>query len=208
MYYLEVSQMVKKLTRRERDFQRHRSEIIEAAEKLFEEIGYYETTMELVAEHAEFSKGSLYNYFDNKEVLFYEILNRKTEILKIGITKVVGEAVGIVDKLNALIEFYLNFSLENIGFFKIAQAEKFNLSSFTQKKLMTSLRENYYNHIEGISSIVKLNKQKSEEESNLIALAINGMLNGLITRNLLYKDKVEIERIKVFAKSKVLKLIE
>lgn len=200
--------MDRKLTRRERDFQRHRSEIIEVAEKLFEEIGYYETTMDLIAKHAEFSKGSLYNYFDNKEILFYEILNRKIEIYKIGLNEVVEGSLGIVDKLNAFIEFYLNFSSENIGFFKIAQAEKFNLSSFTQKKLMTFLRKNYFDHIEGIRSIVKLNKKKSEEETNLIALAISGMLNGLITRNSMHEDKIKIETIKIFAKNKVLKLIE
>jgi len=62
--------MGKKLTRRERDFKRHRSEIMDVAEKLFEEVGYHETTMDKIAERVEFSKGSLYNYFENKEIHF------------------------------------------------------------------------------------------------------------------------------------------
>lgn len=200
--------MDKKLTRRERDFQRHRAEIMEAAEKLFEEIGYSESTMEIIAERAEFSKGSLYNYFDTKEILFYEILNRKTEIFTVGINKAVDKALGKTDKLNALVEFYLIFLLENIGFFKIVQSVKYSLANQTQKELLTSFRENYFNHIKGISSIVKLNGEKSEEESILIASAISGMLNGIIASKFLCEDKIDFDRLKIFAKKKALKLIE
>ena len=200
--------MNKKLTRKERDFQRHRNEIMEAAEELFDETGFYETTMDQISERAEFSKGSLYNYFESKEILFFEILSEKTEIFKKGLNKRVNEALTIESKLTALIEFYLDFFSKNIGFFKIAQREKYNLTSFTQKKLMISLREKYLNHIAGICSIIKLDKQKTEEESILIASAISGMLNGLITRNFIYEEKIEIERIKIFAKSKILTLIK
>lgn len=200
--------MDKKLTRKERDFKRHRGEIMEVAEELFEKVGYYETTMDEIAKETEFSKGSLYNYFESKEILFFEILSEKGEIFKNGLNKRVNEAITLESKLGALIEFHLDYFSKNIGFFKIAQTEKYNLTNFTQKKLMISLREKYFNHIERIYSIIKLDKQKSEEESILIASAISGMLNGLITRNFLYEEKIEIERIKIFAKSKILTLIK
>ena len=199
--------MDKNLTRKERDFQRHRREIMEEAEGLFEKVGYYETTMDEIAKKAEFSKGSLYNYFESKEILFFEILSEKGEVFKSELNKRVNEAITLELKLSALIEFHLDFFSKNVGFFKIAQTEKYNLTNFTQKKLMISLRERYFNHIERICSIIKLDKQKSEEESILIASAISGMLNGLITRNFLYEEKIEIERIKTFAKEKILKLI-
>ncbi len=200
--------MSEKLTRKERDYLRHKSEIIETAEELFAEEGYYNVTMEMIAEKSEYSKGSLYNYFESKEVLFFNILNNKTEILEIGLRKRVSEVLTIVDKLNTFVEFYLDFFTENISFFRIAETEKYNLSNFTQKKMMLTLRKKYFNHLEEISSIVKLNKNVEEEESKLIALAISGILNGLITRNFLYDDKIEIEQIKIFAKNKILKLIE
>ena len=200
--------MEKKLTRKERDYLRHKSEIIETAEGLFSEEGYYNVTMDMIAEKSEYSKGSLYNYFKSKEVLFFEILNDKTEILEIGLHKRVSESLTIVDKLNAFIEFYLDFFTENIGFFKIAETEKYNLANFTQKKMMTTLRKKYFNNLDEIRSIVKLDQKIKEEESNLIALAISGILNGLMTRNFLYDDKIEIEQIKIFAKDKILKLIE
>jgi len=200
--------MKKKPTRKERDYLRHKSEIIETAEELFAEEGYYNVTMDMIAENSEYSKGSLYNYFESKEVLFFEILNNKTEILEIGLNKRVSESLTIVDKLNAFIEFYLDFFTENIGFFRIAETEKYNLANFTQKKMMLTLRKKYFNHLEKIRSIVKLDQKIKEEESILIASAISGMLNGLITRNFLFEKKIEIERIKTFAKSKILTLIK
>ena len=200
--------MSEKLTRKERDYLRHKSEIMETAEELFAAEGYYNVTMEMIAEKSEYSKGSLYNYFESKEVLFFNILNNKTEILEIELRKRVSEVLTIVDKLNAFVEFYLDFFTENISFFRIAETEKYNLANFTQKKMMITLRKKYFNHLEEICSIVKLNKNVEEEESKLIALAISGILNGLMTRNFLYDDKIEIEQIKIFAKSKVLRLIE
>jgi len=200
--------MKKKPTRKERDYLRHKSEIIETAEELFAEEGYYNVTMDMIAENSEYSKGSLYNYFESKEVLFFEILNNKTEILEIGLNKRVSESLTIVDKLNAFIEFYLDFFTENIGFFRIAETEKYNLANFTQKKMMLTLRKKYFNHLEKIRSIVKLDQKIKEEESILIASAISGMLNGLITRNFLFEKKIEIERIKTFAKNKILTLIK
>jgi len=200
--------MKKKLTRKERDYLRHKSEIIEIAEELFAEEGYYNVTMEMIAEKSEYSKGSLYNYFESKEVLFFDILNNKTEILKIGLNKRISESLTIVDKLNAFIEFYLDFFTENIGFFRIAETEKYNLANFTQKKMMITFRNKYFNHLEKIRSIVKLDQKIKEEESILIASAISGMLNGLIARNLIFEKKIENERIKTFAKSKILTLIK
>jgi len=46
-----------------------------------------------------------------------------------------------------LTEFHLDFFSKNIGFFKITQREKYNLPSYTKKKLMNSLKEKYFGHI-------------------------------------------------------------
>ena len=56
--------------------------------------------------------------------------------------------------------------------------------------------------------IIAFGSQKSENEIILLASAISGVLNSLLIRNLMYKEKIEIEIFKEFAKSKILKLIE
>lgn len=57
------------MDRRERERARKRKEMADAAEKLFREQGFDEVTMDHVAEAAEFSKRTLYQYFGSREEL-------------------------------------------------------------------------------------------------------------------------------------------
>ncbi|MFA6134825.1 MAG: TetR/AcrR family transcriptional regulator [Phycisphaerae bacterium] len=51
-----------------------RSGILAAAQRVFEAHGYAATTMEAVAVESGISKGSIYNYFNSKQELFYQLL--------------------------------------------------------------------------------------------------------------------------------------
>ncbi len=62
--------------------------------------------------------------------------------------------------------------------------------------------------MEGIKSILRLKSKKSEEELSLIATTIVGILNGLVAGNVIYDEKIDLEKVKSFAKGKILKLIE
>lgn len=63
-----------RLSRREREKLVRRKEIIDAARSVFATRGFSETKLEDVAERAEFGKGTLYNYFPNKEALFASVI--------------------------------------------------------------------------------------------------------------------------------------
>jgi len=63
------------LTRREREKLSHRKEILDAALHLFSEHGFYNVSMQQVSDRAEFSIGTLYNFFDNKEHLYKTLLD-------------------------------------------------------------------------------------------------------------------------------------
>lgn len=51
-----------------------RHEILMAATQSFTHFGYKATTMEKVAQLANVGKGTIYTFFDNKDVLFQEIV--------------------------------------------------------------------------------------------------------------------------------------
>jgi TetR/AcrR family transcriptional repressor of mexJK operon len=57
---------------------RRRMELIDVAEKMFLGRGYAEVTMQMIAEAAGASKETLYRHFESKELLFAEIISRKT----------------------------------------------------------------------------------------------------------------------------------
>ena len=68
--------------RREREKQRRRNDILDAAEHVFFEKGLKSATMDEVAEEAELSKGTLYLYFKSKEDLYLGITERALTVLK------------------------------------------------------------------------------------------------------------------------------
>jgi AcrR family transcriptional regulator len=62
-------------SRRQRERQRHRDEIVDAAMRLFSEKGFHNVSMQEIAAEAEFATGTIYNFFDSKEALYREIMD-------------------------------------------------------------------------------------------------------------------------------------
>lgn len=63
--------------RRAREREARRAAILDATERVLENVGYRELRMEQVAEAAELSKGTLYLYFDGKDALCAGIAERR-----------------------------------------------------------------------------------------------------------------------------------
>lgn len=79
-------------SRRERERDRRRVEIIDAAGRVFEARGYSETTMDAIAAEAELSKGTLYLYFENKEALFLANSSRMAASVAAAFEEVLADA--------------------------------------------------------------------------------------------------------------------
>lgn len=62
--------------RRQKEQEIRRNDIIEAAERVFFAKGYPHATMDDVAKEAEFSKRTVYIYFNSKEQIYFEIMIR------------------------------------------------------------------------------------------------------------------------------------
>ncbi len=66
-------------TRQEREWEIRHQEILTAATGLFSEHGFAGTTMQMIADQAEFSVGYLYKHFPGKSELMEQIVNRELE---------------------------------------------------------------------------------------------------------------------------------
>src|SRR3954466_3588180 len=71
------AQVSRREQRRRQHHELSRSQLLDAAEDVFGRKGFYETTLKEVAELAEFSVGSVYSFFENKEDLFRQIFLRR-----------------------------------------------------------------------------------------------------------------------------------
>lgn len=68
--------------RRQREKEQRRTEILEAAERLFFSQNYEEVSMEEIAREVELNKATIYLYFENKEALYAAVVLRGVAILK------------------------------------------------------------------------------------------------------------------------------
>lgn len=71
------------LSRREREKQMREEEIIRAAEKIFCKKGFDDASMDEIAKEADFTKRTLYQYFTNKEDLYFAVALRGLKRLTI-----------------------------------------------------------------------------------------------------------------------------
>lgn len=67
------------LSRKEREKRARQQDILKAARELFAAKGFRDTTLDEIAQKAEFGKGTLYNYFASKEDIFHAIIDQAIE---------------------------------------------------------------------------------------------------------------------------------
>jgi AcrR family transcriptional regulator len=67
--------------RRQREKDKRRESIINAASRLFFKKGYEKVTMDDIAGEAELGKATLYTYFKDKDSIFFAVVNYGTKIL-------------------------------------------------------------------------------------------------------------------------------
>lgn len=103
--------------RKEREKQRRREEILNAAEKVFFSKGIKHATMDDVAEEAELSKGTLYLYFKSKEEIYLAINLRGLAILDEMFEKAVSKYKKGIEKIRAIGGAYYRFYKEYPDYF-------------------------------------------------------------------------------------------
>lgn len=91
------------LGRKERERLFRRDEIMNSAVKLFAKKGFNSTTLEEIAEAAEFGKGTLYNYFSSKEEIYFTIFNREIEAF----LSIIDDADKLTTSLREFLEHYI-----------------------------------------------------------------------------------------------------
>jgi AcrR family transcriptional regulator len=107
-------------SRKEREKERRRSQILEAAEVVFRRKGYQATTMDQVAEEAEFSKGTLYLYFGSKFALFSELSNRVLTAVRDEFENISEEPISGLQKVGQMLRFWASEMSSNIRRFRLA----------------------------------------------------------------------------------------
>jgi len=126
--------------RKQRERERRRQEILDAAREVFSAKGFNSATMEEIASKAELSPGTLYLYFKNKEELHTSLSIDILAHLGTEISKVVDQDISVEDKIgkfrDVFIDVYDYDSSILINLFHLQSGETLhNLSDEVMKEL-------------------------------------------------------------------------
>lgn len=98
--------------RRQEEKDRRRIEIVEAAESLYQELGWDAVTMDSVAKKARLSRALVYVYFKDKRELLLAITERALVLLRARFEEARSRARTGLDQIEAMGRAYMAFGLE------------------------------------------------------------------------------------------------
>ncbi len=130
-------------SRRERERQQHRHYILETAEQLFAEDGFLKVSMRQIAQKAEFALGTLYRFFEGKEELYDQLLDRKTGEFVSFVSEEMAAGRNPSEKVRKFIEAKLGFFHRNLDFLRLYLAETHGCRHRSGKARSESLREKH-----------------------------------------------------------------
>jgi AcrR family transcriptional regulator len=157
--------------------------ILDGAERLFVEKGYVETSINDIAEAADFSRTSVYQYFASKEEIYLRILDRYGDLLTERVTRATAGSCPVPEKISRFLEEFRLVNREKPNFFSLyfiqRQQVEPRLSAGLRAQLNAKRRklENVFRDFyrEGIER-GEVRDISVKDASNLFFAQITGML--------------------------------
>jgi AcrR family transcriptional regulator len=157
--------------------------ILDSAEKLFVEKGYAATSINDIAEEADFSRTSIYQYFSSKEEIYLHILERYTEPLTERLQQATADAPTVPDKIRAFLDELRKMKKEKSNFFELYFIQRHQVEPRLPDELRTQLNakrrrvENVFREFyrEGVEK-GEVRAIRYKDASNLFFAQIMGMM--------------------------------
>lgn len=184
------------MNRRERKKKETRVNIISSAVTLFREKGFQETSMEGISEKADVSKGTLYNYFQDKESLLVAYFQSYIEIHGQEFKTIIKNTKEIEQRLNYLLDFASQILEKNkdLATFYL----KFRMQSFLESNPFDNpQRSGLQNLVFEIMKEAQENKQIRDDISALIlARSFHFLIRSYLISNIYTQESIDMKTLK------------
>ncbi len=132
-----------------------KGKILLAAQELFSDRGYHETTVEEIAKHAGVAKGTVYIYFESKEQLFKEVIKSGFKEL----TRILEEKLETTNdplqKIKFIVETYFNYFDVNRSLFRPLMMGEIEIKKRPSQQKRRKYIENYKKNIRRLAEIME-----------------------------------------------------
>ena len=189
-----------KLTRKQREKEFHKQQIIESAIKIFAEYGYANATVEKIARDSQFGKGSLYNYFPSKKALFKESFEHAFDQLFNVTKKALSEGKNLHDMLINYAAELIKYFTANRNVFSLLVNVSYNIH------LDKSLKKIYDSHILDFNNQLALlfeehySKTSSKKLSPIVlAYLFNNYIYSYLLQIVIHSEVIPASDYQIFA---------
>ena len=180
-----------KPSRKEREYLRHRQEILKVALKLFSEKGFHNVSMHEIAEKSEFAVGTLYKFFSNKEDLYKALILEKSEEFHLSLMAALSNAGNEVKKIKACVEAKIKVFMENLDYVRLYLAETRGASFNIKAGLDSDIKVRYEDSLQKLANVFESGIKKrlfKKFDPYLLAVALDGILNAFLFQHIEYPD--------------------
>lgn len=177
-----------------------RERIIEAASVLFSEKNFHEVMMDDVARLAGIAKGTLYNYYNSKEDLYFSIMLQRMQNLILSLNKKISRESDTVDSLRSFTVHNYLFMLKYRCFFLMMQKDTLQASNSYCEDLKvkkTELREMLVNIINNGRKEGAFGNVNADFGSDLVLGSIDAAVSRAINKNY-SQEEVRSEKEQLF----------
>ncbi|MCJ7686962.1 MAG: TetR/AcrR family transcriptional regulator [Desulfobacteraceae bacterium] len=176
----------KRLPRKEREFLRHRQEILETALELFSEKGFHNVSMREVAQKAEFAVGTMYKFFENKEDLYKALVLELSDKFHSALAQTIQESDDEIEKLRNYVRTKGDMFRANVSMIRLYFAETRGASFNIMAGLDSEIRERYGRFLETIATVFASGMEKERfkkiADPYHLAVALDSLCNAFLYR--------------------------
>jgi len=174
----------------EADKEGRRKQITRAALREFARNGYHNTEVAAIAQRAGVSKGTIYNYFENKEELLLGVIDDGFQTLAEHMREIMSSQEDPIQKLSDTFMAYLEFFETPEEFSQILLKEAVHIIPKVRGQYAGYLLE----HVEYIEEIIKdgvARKQFADVDVRLAALCFIELAHAATKESALINRKME-----------------
>jgi TetR/AcrR family fatty acid metabolism transcriptional regulator len=169
-----------------------RQKIIEAAIEVFSKNTFQNSSISEIAQRANVAEGTIYQYFRNKEDLFFSIPAEKTREFCKELDLHLQGITGAFNKIRKIIWYYLYFFKTNPEYARTLMLEMRVSRSFVKSKTYNSLKTFTDKVIEIIREGQEEGIIRKDVNIYIVRQLILGILEHMVTRWLLKGEKYDL----------------
>ena len=176
-----------KPSRKERDYLRHRQEILQVALELFSQRGFHNVSMHEIATASEFAVGTLYNFFSNKEDLYRALMLEASNIFHSSLMAALAMPGNEFEKIKACVDAKIKVFMDNLDYVRLYMAETQGISFNVKAGLNPEIIDRYEKFLKQLARVFENGIKKrlfKKLDPYLLAVALNGISNALLFQHI------------------------